>query len=191
MCVVQIIKLTYVCSADNQIFHYEYVSLWLSLHFTCYRFIRVPHVSLLMKHASKSLSIVAKLQTLLLRFVVRFPGVHFFTFCWLCNLVYLSQYLTNLMHKICFTVSFISRLYMFRAHVLIIRRSKYAISTKYDFDILLTVHLSVFIAVLNELDAQNLFHSNFYCIRLHVSSTCAHHQEVKICITQHLVSSHL
>jgi len=36
----------------------------------------------------------------------------------------LSQYLTNLMHKICFTVSFISCLYMFRAHVFIIRRSK-------------------------------------------------------------------
>jgi len=30
----------------------------------------------------------------------------------------LSQFLTNLMHKICFTMSFISRLYMFRAHVL-------------------------------------------------------------------------
>ena len=36
----------------------------------------------------------------------------------------LSQYLTNLMHKICFTISFISCLYMFRPHVLIIRRSK-------------------------------------------------------------------
>ena len=36
----------------------------------------------------------------------------------------LSQYLTNLMHKIYFTVSFISCLYMFRAHVLIIRWSK-------------------------------------------------------------------
>jgi len=35
-----------------------------------------------------------------------------------------SQYLTNLMYKICFTISFISCLYMFRAHVLIIRRSK-------------------------------------------------------------------
>ena len=35
-----------------------------------------------------------------------------------------SQYLTNLMHKICFTIRFISCLYMFRAHVLIIRRSK-------------------------------------------------------------------
>jgi len=38
--------------------------------------------------------------------------------------VNLSQYLTNLMHKICFTTSFISCFYMFRAHVLIIRRSK-------------------------------------------------------------------
>ena len=43
----------------------------------------------------------------------------------ICTLpVYLYQYLTNLMHKICFTISFISCLYMFRAHVLIIRRSK-------------------------------------------------------------------
>jgi len=33
----------------------------------------------------------------------------------------LSQYLTNMMHKICFTISFIWCLYMFRAHVLIIR----------------------------------------------------------------------
>jgi len=40
------------------------------------------------------------------------------------NMVHLSQYLTNLMHKICFTISFISCLYMFRARVLIIRRSK-------------------------------------------------------------------
>ena len=46
------------------------------------------------------------------------------TFCWPCISVYLSQYLTNLMHKICFTISFISCLYMFRAHVLIMRRSK-------------------------------------------------------------------
>jgi len=49
----------------------------------------------------------------------------FLTFCWPCCIsVYLSQCLTNLMHKICFTVSFISCLYMFRAYLLIIRRSK-------------------------------------------------------------------
>ena len=46
------------------------------------------------------------------------------TFCWPCISVYSSQYLTNLMHKICFTISFISCLYMFRAHVFIIRWSK-------------------------------------------------------------------
>ena len=40
------------------------------------------------------------------------------------ELLHLSQYLTNLMHKICFTISFISCLYRFREHVLIIRRSK-------------------------------------------------------------------
>jgi len=38
--------------------------------------------------------------------------------------VYLSQYLTNLMQKTYFIISFISCLHMFRAHVLIIRRSK-------------------------------------------------------------------
>jgi len=32
--------------------------------------------------------------------------------------------LINFMHKICFIISFISCFYMFRAHVLIIRRSK-------------------------------------------------------------------
>jgi len=36
------------------------------------------------------------------------------TFCWPCISVYLSQYLTNLMHKICFTISF----YFMPVHVL-------------------------------------------------------------------------
>ena len=48
-----------------------------------------------------------------------------------------------------------------------------------NFDVLLTVHLSIFISVFNQLDAQNLFHNKFYFMPLHVSSTCAHHQEVK------------
>ena len=47
-------------------------------------------------------------------------------------------------------------------------------------DVLLTVHLSIFISVFNQLDVQNLFHNKFYFMPLHVSSTCAHHQEVKI-----------
>jgi len=51
-----------------------------------------------------------------------------------------------------------------------------------DFDVLLKVHLSVFISVFNQLDAQNLFYNKFYFMPLHVSSTGAHHQEVKIAL---------
>ena len=40
----------------------------------------------------------------------------------------------------------------------------------------------IFISVFNQLDAQNLFYYRFYFIPLHVSSTCAHHQEVKIAL---------
>ena len=46
------------------------------------------------------------------------------------------------------------------------------------FDVLLTVHLSIFISLFNQLDAQSLFHNKFYFMPLHVSSTCAHHQDV-------------
>jgi hypothetical protein len=42
----------------------------------------------------------------------------------ICGRLELSHYLINLMHKICFTGSFISCLYMFRSHVLIISGSK-------------------------------------------------------------------
>ena len=49
-------------------------------------------------------------------FVPENPTAYFFlTFCCPCISVYLSQHLTNMMHKICFTISFISCLYMFRA----------------------------------------------------------------------------
>jgi len=40
-------------------------------------------------------------------------------------------------------------------------------------EVLLTMHLSIFISVFNQLDAQNLFHNKFYFMPLHVSSTCA------------------
>ena len=55
-------------------------------------------------------------------------------------------------------------------------------SLGFFFDILFTVHLSIFISVFNQLDAQNLFHNKFYFMPLHVPSTCAHHQEVKIAL---------
>ena len=51
-----------------------------------------------------------------------------------------------------------------------------------NFDVLLTVHLGIFISVFNQLDAQNLFHNKFYFMPLNVSSTCAHHQEVEIAL---------
>ena len=50
------------------------------------------------------------------------------------------------------------------------------------FYVLLTVHRSIFISLFNQLDAQNLFHNKFYFMPLHVSSICAHHQEVKIAL---------
>jgi len=41
----------------------------------------------------------------------------------------------------------------------------------------------IFISVINQLDAQHfLFHNKFYFMPLHVSSTRAHHQEVKIAL---------
>ena len=48
--------------------------------------------------------------------------------------------------------------------------------------VLLTVHLSTFISVFNQLDAINLFYNRFYFMPLHVSSTCDHHQDVKIAL---------
>ena len=45
------------------------------------------------------------------------------------------------------------------------------------FYVLLTVHISIFISVFNQLDAQNMFHNKFYFMPLHVSSTCSKHVE--------------
>ena len=42
--------------------------------------------------------------------------------------------------------------------------------------------LHIFNSLFNQVDAQNLFHNKFYFMPLHVSSTCAHHQEVKIAL---------
>ena len=48
--------------------------------------------------------------------------------------------------------------------------------------VVVVVNLLIFISVFNQIDAQNLFHNKFYFMPLHVSSTCAHHQEVKIAL---------
>ena len=80
------------------------------------------------------------------------------------------------MHKIfCFTVSLFHASTCFEHHVLIIRRSKLCYTASgvvtpvggrpvhrltqrqliANFDVLLTVHLSIFILVINQLNAQN------------------------------------
>ena len=59
------------------------------------------------------------------------------------------------------------------------------------FDVLLTVHLSIFISVINQLDAKNIC----FTISLFHASTCFEHMcsssGGQNCITQPLVSSHL
>ena len=99
--------------------------------------------------------------------------------------IYLSNYPTWCTTFL-FYNKFISCLCMFRAHVLIIRRSKFhmqfylgilvlvylfclfCITTFY---VLLTVHLSIFISVINQLDAQNFC----FTISLFHVSTCFEH----------------
>ena len=56
-----------------------------------------------------------------------------------------------------------------------IQKNKPGAEKRYNtiFDVLLTMHLSIFISVFNQLDAQNLFYNKFYFMPLHVSSTCA------------------
>ena len=59
-----------------------------------------------------------------------------------------------------------------------------------NFYVLLTVHCSIFILVINQLDAQNLFYKSLFR-----ASTCFEHicssSGGQNCITQPLVSSHL
>jgi len=59
------------------------------------------------------------------------------------------------------------------------------------FDVLLTVHLSMFISVINQLDAQKFC----FAVSLFHASTCFEHMcsssGGQNCITQPLVSSHL
>ena len=50
------------------------------------------------------------------------------------------------------------------------------------FDVLLTVHLSIFISGIKQIYPQNLFHNKFYFMPVHVSSICANHEEFKIAL---------
>ena len=48
------------------------------------------------------------------------------------------------------------------------------------FYVLLTVHLSVFVLVVNQLDAKNLFYNEFISCLYMFRGPCAHRQEVKL-----------
>jgi hypothetical protein len=63
-------------------------------------------------------------------------------------------------------------------------------SLRSNFDVLLTVHLSI-VLVINQLDAQNLVLRYVYYMPLHVSSTMCSTSGGQNCIIQPLVSSHL
>jgi len=62
---------------------------------------------------------------------------------------------------------------------------KHAITQPGYFDVLLTVHLSIFISVFNELDAQNLFQNKFYYMPLHVYETATYRcDDTRGCVMQ-------
>ena len=48
-----------------------------------------------------------------------------------------------------------------------------------SFDVLLTVHLSIFVLVINQLDAQNLFYNKFISCFYMFRAPCAHRKGVK------------
>ena len=56
-------------------------------------------------------------------YVIKNRPIHFLTFCWPCISIYLFINI-NQLDALNFILSFISSLYMFRAHVLIVRRAK-------------------------------------------------------------------
>ena len=57
---------------------------------------------------------------------------------------------------------------------------KYDKITIADFYVLLTMHLSIFILVINQHDAQNLFYNKFISFLYMFRAPCAHHQEAKV-----------
>jgi len=50
-----------------------------------------------------------------------------------------------------------------------------------NVDVLLTVHLSIFISVFNQLDAQNLFHNKFYLVHETATYRC---DDTRGCVMQ-------
>jgi len=85
-----------------------------------------------------------------------------------CRAVTLSLYIVMQMHK---TYGYITSM----------------MERSLRFDVLLTVHLSIFISVINQLDAQNFVLQLVYFMPLHVSSTMLTSSGGQNCIIQPLV----
>ena len=80
-------------------------------------------------------------------------------------------WLTNLMHKICFTIILFHASTCFEHHVLIVRRSKLYYTAS---GIITPIGVMI-----NQLDAQNLFYNHFISCLYMFRAPCAHRQEVK------------
>jgi len=59
---------------------------------------------------------------------------------------------------------------------------EHASENEWFFELKDYINNKYLISVFEQLDAQILFHNKFYFMPLHVSSTCAHHQEIKIAL---------
>ena len=86
---------------------------------------------------------------------------------------------------------------IYLVHFLIVLQSSYSVQfhaqiafansllkqRKEFVDVLLTMHLSIFILVINQLDAQNLFYNKFISCLYMFRAPCAHRREVKLYYT--------
>ena len=92
---------------------------------------------------------------------------------------------TWLGHKLTTQFQLLPRLGMSGAQVIaprwwFLRESKHVGVAFINFDVLLTVHLSIFVLIINQIDAQNLFYNKFISCLYMFRALCAYRQEVKI-----------
>jgi len=96
---------------------------------------------------------------------------------WFCILISrLSSVVIVIKKRVCLTIYFASVIVMFAYHAFP-PPSKLQLAFVV---VLLTVHLGIFILVINQLDAQNFCFTISLLYACTCFSTCAHHQEVKI-----------
>jgi len=94
----------------------------------------------------------------------------------LCKTCMCFIQLVYLRSKKCWT-EFVERIKQQGVHV---PSLLYCVYIAWCFDVLLTVHLSIFILIINQLDAQNLFYNKFISCLYIFRAPCVHRQEVRI-----------